>query len=128
MMLLLIGLLVTIIDTGSTNRPGLQITLDASGHAQVQSGGVTSHAVQLNNRLCKDFIRNLQSAAPLQALPAARCVKSISFGSRLFVEVNGDRSPDLNCPVQSDTKVDDLKKQALQILEAAKAASAPRKF
>ncbi|MBV8709812.1 MAG: hypothetical protein JO182_15645 [Acidobacteriaceae bacterium] len=123
MMPLLVGLLVTVIDTGSTNRPGLQITLDASGRAQVQSQGITPHAVQLNNRLCKDFIRALQSAAPLHALPAAHCMKSISFGSRLFIELNGDRSPDLNCPVQSDPKVDNLKKQALQILEAAKTTS-----
>lgn len=125
---LLFGLLVTIIDTGSTNRPGLHVTLDASGRVQVQSQVITPHAVQLNNRLYKNFMRALQSATPLRSLPAAHCIKSISFGSRLFVEIDGDRSPDLNCPVQSDPKVDDLKNQALQILEAAKTVSAPRKF
>ena len=123
MMPLLVGLLATIIDTGSTNRPGLQITLDAGGHAQVQSRGTAPHAVQLDDRLCQNFIRALQSAAPLHALPAAHCMKSVSFGSRLFIELDGDRSPDLNCPVQSDAKTDALKKQALQILEAAKVTS-----
>jgi hypothetical protein len=117
----------TIIDTGSTNRPGLQITLDASGNAKVESHGMGPHAMRLNSRLCKEFISTIQSTAPLRALPAAHCMKSISFGSSLFIEYNGERTPDLNCPVQRDPKVDALKKQALDILKIAKARSTMQK-
>ena len=116
----------TIIDTGSTNRPDLQITIDANGNARAESRGVEPHAVELNSRLCRRFLSSLQSAAPLSALPAAHCMKSASFGSRLFIEYNGERTPDLSCPVQSDPKVDDLKKQATEIMATAKAALRPR--
>ena len=120
------GALATIIDTGSTNRPGLQVTLDASGNAKVGSNDAEPRAVQLNSHLCKEFVNTVQSIASLHALPAAHCMKSVSFGSSLYVEYNGERSPDLNCPVQQDPKVDALKSQALEILKAAKATSAPR--
>ena len=113
----------TIIDTGSTNRPGLQVTTDADGSARVEGRGVEPHAVQLNSRLCKRFLASLQAAAPLHALPAAHCAKSVSFGSRLFVEYNGERSPDLSCPAQGDARVDTLKKQAAEILAAAHTVS-----
>ena len=117
-----------IIDTGSTNRPGVQVTISANGSATVEGRGVEPRALQFDSQLCKRFLSSLQSAAPLHALPAAHCVKSVSFGSRLFVEYNGERSPDLGCPVQQDPKVNDLKKQALEILQTAKGASAPRRF
>ena len=114
---------VTIIDTGSTNRPGLQITTDINGSAKVESRGIEPHAMQLSSHLCKHFFSSLQAAAPLHALPAAHCMKSVSFGSRLFVEYNGDRSPDLSCSVQGNPKVEDIKNQALEILKTAKASS-----
>ena len=117
----------TIIDTGSTNRPGLQVTLDASGNAKAEPRGTEGRAIRLNSNQCKRFMQTLQSAIPLHALPAAHCMKSVSFGSRLFIEHNGERSPDLSCPVQQDPKVDTLKKQAAEILAAAQAASRLRK-
>jgi hypothetical protein len=115
---------ITIIDTGSTNRPGLQVTTDANGSARVEGRGVEPHAMQLNSELCQRLLANVQAAAPLHALPAAHCIKSVSFGSRLFIEYNGDRSPDLNCPVQQDPTVESLKEQALAILKTAKPNSA----
>jgi hypothetical protein len=113
----------TIIDTGSTNRPGLQVTLDASGSAKVELRGAKGRAIRLDSNQCKRFMQTLQSATPLHALPAAHCMKSVSFGSRLFIEYNGERSPDLSCPVQGDPRVDTLKRQAAEILAAAKTAS-----
>ncbi len=118
----------TIIDTGSTNRPGAQVTLDADGNARVQPRGLTPHAIRLNSDLCRRFLLALQSAAPLQTLPAAHCMKSASFGSRLFIEHNGERSPDLSCPTQQDTRTDTLKKQAIEILQQAQTAPRSRKF
>lgn len=114
--------LATIIDTGSTNRPGLQVTLGANGSATIASRDVGPHAIWLNRRLCKRFMLTLQSAAPMQALAATRCMKSVSFGSRLFIEYDGERSPDLSCPIQQDPRVDTLKKQAAEILAAAQTA------
>jgi hypothetical protein len=121
------GVRATIIDTGSTNRPGLQITLDASGNARVESQGMEPHAVRLNSRLCREFINTIQSIASLHELPAAHCMKSVSFGSSLFIEYNGKQTPDLNCPVQQDPKADALKKQALEILKTVKATSATQR-
>ena len=118
---------VTIIDTGSTNRPGLQVTTNAAGSARVEPRGIEPHSIQLNSHLCKHFLASLHAAAPLAALPATRCMKSVSFGSRLFIEYNGERSPDLSCPVQQDPKVDELKKQALEILQEAKSTSQHQK-
>jgi hypothetical protein len=115
---------VTIIDTGSTNRPGLQVTLDASGNAKAR--GAEGRVIRLNSAICKRFMLAVQSAAPLHALTAAHCMKSVSFGSRLFIEYHGERSPDLSCPVQGNPRVDALKKQAAEIL-AAQAASRLRK-
>lgn len=115
---------VTITDTGSTNRPGLQVTMGANGNARVVSRGMEPHTIQLNSRLCKRFLASLQTAAPLHDLPAAHCMKSASFGSRLFIEYKGERSPDLSCPVQQDARVDSLKEQALAILKAARPTSA----
>ena len=117
---------VTIIDTGSTNRPGLEITVDANGTARMESRGAEPQAIRLDTGLCQRFLRTVQAATPLTDLPAARCMKSVSFGSRLFVEYNGQRSPDISCPSQQDSRVEDLKKQATELLGAARAASRPK--
>jgi hypothetical protein len=118
---------ITIVDTGSTNRPGFQVTTNAHGSAQVEGRGVEPHTIQLNRDLCQRLLASVQAAAPLQALPAAHCLKSVSFGSRLFVEYKGKRSPDLSCPVQQDPQVEALKQQAMAVLKAARPASALQK-
>lgn len=114
----------TIEDTGSTNRPGLRVTLDDSGRATVEPRtGETQH-VKLPHDLCLQFMRDLKAVGPLADLPARHCVKSVSFGSRLFVEFNGDRSPDLSCPVQQESaEIENLKKDIQTILQAARSAA-----
>lgn len=114
----------TIIDTGSTNRPGLQVTIGANGMGRVETRGVEPHNVRLDRHLCARFLSSLQAIAPLHTLPAAHCMKSVSFGSRLYVEYQGERSPDLSCPVQQDSQVETLKQHALAILKSARPASA----
>jgi hypothetical protein len=118
----------TIIDTGSTNRRGVQVTVNANGSAIIEPHGLAPHSLQVNSHLCKRFLSGLVAATPLQALPAAHCVKSASFGSRLFIEYNGERTPDLSCPVQQNSTVDGLKKQALELLKAANTSSSSQKF
>jgi hypothetical protein len=110
----------SIIDSGSTNRPGLRVTLDASGdNAVLEPRDGPKQTVKLPRKLCEQFMSDLQSAAPLNALPANHCLKSASFGSRLYLEFNGLRSPDISCPVQADSRTATLKKEATDILNAA---------
>jgi hypothetical protein len=109
-----------IMDSGSTNRPGVQITLDASGdNATLEPRNGPQQTIQLPRKLCEQFLSDLQAAGPLNALPASHCLKSASFGSRLYVEFNGLRSPDISCPAQADNRTATLRKEATEILNAA---------
>jgi hypothetical protein len=110
-----------IIDSGSTNTPGLSITLDASGdNVTLEPRDGPKRTVKIAAGQCAQFITDLQAAGPLDKLPANHCMKSASFGSRLYLEFNGVRSPDLSCPVQADSRTANLKKQASDILKAAR--------
>jgi hypothetical protein len=111
----------TIIDTGSTNRAGMRVTFDREGHASIEQRNEEIRRVKLNERLCKRFMEDMRAAAPLSALPSGHCMKSVSFGSSMFVEFEGDRSPDLSCPRQTDERAAALQKDANEILQAARA-------
>lgn len=110
-------------DSGSTNRPGMRVTLDQQGHASVEPRNAKPQHITLDKSLCDRFLRDLKAAAPVNALPARHCFKSVSFGSRLFVEFEGNRSPDLSCPGQQDPRAEALQKDAQQILQAAQKAA-----
>ncbi|HEY3939352.1 MAG TPA: hypothetical protein VGL97_18115 [Bryobacteraceae bacterium] len=111
----------TIIDTGSTNIPGLRVIMDEAGNrATVELRNGTKRRMKMNKALHEQFLRNLQAAGPLNALPANHCMKSASFGSSLYVELNGVRSPDLSCPAQVDPRTKALKSDATKILRAAR--------
>ena len=112
----------TVEDTGSTNRAGLSVTFDREGHATVNPRNGEPQHVTLPEPLCKRFMQNLEAAGPLTELPAVRCVKSVSFGSRTFVEFNGGRSPDLSCP-SSDARSQLLQRDANEVLQAAREAA-----
>lgn len=119
----------TVENTGSTNRAGLRVTVDREGHATVEprgrapeAGRGESHRVHLPEELCRRFLRDLETAAPVNELPAAQCLKSVSFGSRTFVEFDGGRSPDLSCPAD-DPRTQALQKDTNDILEAARQAA-----
>jgi hypothetical protein len=114
---------VTVEDTGSTNRPGLRVTFDRDGHATVEPRRGEVQRVTLPARLCKQFIEHVEAAGPMNELPAVHCMKSVSFGSRTFVEFKGQRSPDLSCPAGDDTHSQALQKDANEILQAARHAA-----
>jgi hypothetical protein len=109
-----------IIDSGSTNRRGMTINVDESGNATVQQRGLGPQSIQLSEQLSKQLMRDIKAAGALSALPPRRCMKSVSFGSSLHVEFNGDRSPDLSCSPQSDPRAAALQKDANDVLQAVR--------
>ena len=111
---------VTIVDTGSTNRPGMNIKLENSGpEATLALRDGSTQKVKLTKDLCGRLMADLKAAGPLNELPVPHCMKSVSFGISVFIEHNGVRSPDLSCP-QHDPRSAALKKDAFAILSAAK--------
>jgi len=116
----------TIIDSGSTNSPGLRVTVDSQGHATLVEKSGETHHVNLSQPMCSDFLHDVTGAVPLSKIPAHHCFKSVSFGSSLFVEYQGERSPDLSCPSATNSQTAALVKQAREILQAAGAAAGIR--
>ena len=108
----------TVIDTGSTNRPGIQVTVTAQGEATMQERDGSTTQIQIGRDLSERFIRDIKASLPLSSLEVRHCAKSVSFGSSLFVEMNGDRSRDLSCPAQTDERCATLQKDAHDILSA----------
>ncbi len=107
---------VSVIDSGSTNRAGATITVDETGNATVEQRGGEPQSAKLDTQLCQQLMRDVKAAGPLNALPPQHCPKSVSFGSSLFVEFNGDRTPDISCTPQKDPRAAALQKDANEIL------------
>lgn len=116
----------TIIDSGSTNRPGLRVTVDRQGHAIIIEKSGETHRVELSPSMCAAFLHQVRNAVPLNNIPARHCFKSVSFGSSLFIEYQGERSPDLSCPGASNSETATLQKEAREILQAAQSAAGVR--
>ncbi len=111
---------VTIIDSGSTNAPGLNVKLQKSGpQALVEKKDGSQQQITLEKTMCSRLMQDLKAAGPLNQLPVPHCMKSVSFGTSLFIEYNGVRSPDLNCP-QTDPRNQALKQDAMALMAAAK--------
>ncbi len=96
----------TIVNSGSTNRPGFRIVIDRSGAAEfkatprrraVQLEAITPMKMAIPRALADRLYVDLKTAGPLAALPASRCMKSVSFGSTLKIEFGGEQTPDLSC-------------------------------
>jgi hypothetical protein len=101
--------IATIVNSGSTNRPGFRIVVHESGSAEFTASARRARPVQqqrqpaepVTHALPAELLRRLQSdlnaAKPLASLPAVHCAKSVSFGSVLKVAIGDDESPDLSC-------------------------------
>jgi hypothetical protein len=92
-----------IVNSGSTNRAGFRIEVERSGEAEYGStprGQTAEERVQrkVPDALLQRFYADLEAAQPLSALPAERCAKSVSFGTRTTVELGSERTPDISCP------------------------------
>ena len=90
-----------IVNSGSTNRAGFRIVVEPSGRAEWLAAPQQEpkEAVQrtIPSADVKRFYADLDAAQPLASLPQVHCVKSVSFGSTLRVELAGQQTPDLSC-------------------------------
>jgi hypothetical protein len=111
---------VSVIDSGSTNRAGVTVRVDSEGNATVEQRGAEPQSARLDSQLCQQLLKDVKAAGTLSALPEQHCPKSVSFGSSLFVEFNGDRSPDISCSPQEDPRSAALQKDANDILQAVR--------
>ena len=89
-----------IVDSGSTNTGGYQITVHTDGTVAV-AGAHLAKRTTIPVTLAQRFFADLRAAGDLSALPSAHCMKSASFGSTLRVAYLGKASPDLSCPSPS---------------------------
>jgi hypothetical protein len=108
----------TIENTGSTNTLGVKIVVNPGGSAQTLVQGQEARTTTINSDLSDRLFRDLKAFSPLSALPANHCFKSASFGTSLYVEYNGERSPDLNCPTPAGSKLAQLQKDVNEIVQA----------
>jgi hypothetical protein len=85
-----------ILNTGSTNALGYRIVIQQSGAAEYINGDKRAMATVPAATTTK-FFTDLQAAMPLKVHPMIHCMKSVSFGTSLFVWWKGARSYDLTC-------------------------------
>ena len=87
---------IVIVNSGSTNTPGFQITVAKSGaaHYASRAGAVDKTVPQA---LAQRLYADVEAAGPLGSLPPRHCLKSASFGTRLTVQSGDQESPDLSC-------------------------------
>lgn len=121
--------------TGSTNTSGFHVCLSPDGTARYF---VNAHRLQTEDKrpefrngkvkasLAKRFFADLKNAMPLSQFPAARCMKSASFGYELRARYQGQDSPDLACE-SSDKRLQALTADAKKIGEALFTITEPRK-
>lgn len=111
---------VVITDSGSTNRPGMNVTLDEKGNATIEARQGAKATMAVPSDLHSRLMRDLEAAAPVDQLKAHHCAKSVSFGSSMYVTYKGVRSPDLSCGGQTDPNVIALQKDMQEIINQAK--------
>lgn len=103
----------------------MTITVDESGNATAQPRGGETKSLNLDPQLCQALMKDIKGAGKLSDLPEHHCPKSVSFGSSVFVEMNGDRSPDISCANPPDPRMAALQKDASGILQAVRAQLGP---
>jgi hypothetical protein len=95
-----------IVNSGSTNRPGFRIVVDRSGVAEftvaprrraIQPEETSPEKITIPRPLTDRLYADLKAASPFASLPASHCMKSVSFGSALNIELGGEQTPDLSC-------------------------------
>jgi len=115
----------TIVNSGSTNRAGFRIAVDAQGNAELTAtpGGLRAPREQnkppeqtIPSALFKSFRADLDAAKPLVSLPEVHCMKSASFGSRLTVEAAAEQTPDLSCGDGGNTAIRNLIRDVNEII------------
>jgi hypothetical protein len=92
-----------ILDTGSTNTLGYRIVVQRNGAVEYIIGGVRNTA-RADAGQTEKLFKALMAGMPLSQLNIARCMKSASFGTAMFVYWNHQRSPDMTCPADDRTR------------------------
>ncbi len=97
----------TIVNSGSTNFMGWNLTIRSDGSGNVVQGargivvhGAIARAFRIPSQLAQSFFHDLRAARDAN-ISGAACVKSVSFGTRLNIVWHTWTSPDLSCPVVS---------------------------
>lgn len=116
-----------IVNSGSTNTTGFRIVVEQSGNAEFTAGtrgparppGQKPKQMQrqLPDALVQRLYSDLGVATPLSSLPAQRCMKSASFGTKLSIEFGGEETPDLSCQGGDNAKLQALTKDANEIVK-----------
>ncbi len=106
-----------ILNTGSTNSAGYRIVIQPDGSAEYVVASTPQRA-SIPTEQAHRFFADLAAAMPLHELPSEPCMKSVSFGTSLFVWWSHSRSPDLSCP--SDARGRTLRDDAEQVAQALK--------
>lgn len=114
---------VLIVNSGSTNMIGFRIMLGAGTTASYASGAGTGYG-EIPVRLAARFRRDIALARPLAALPPGPCAKSVSFGTRTFITVGGDRSPDISCG--DELRLRALSDDVMRIAQSLHVTNVPR--
>jgi hypothetical protein len=123
----------TIVNSGSTNRPGFRIVVNRSGVAELTSTPRRFSVRQtqpepvrlmLPRALVETFYSHLEAAIPLGLLPAVHCAKSASFGTTLSVAFGKEQTPDLSCADGGNAVMRDLIRDTRQIVALLQAKEA----
>jgi hypothetical protein len=116
---------VHIVNSGSTNTLGFTLTIAENGAAILEQGNSKEHK-QLPVATVARLFAGLRASGPLDALPAALCLKSASFGTTMRIFYEGKASPDISCP-SPNLVVQELAREATALVGAAGAKVVPRR-
>jgi hypothetical protein len=116
---------IVISQTGSTNTPAVNITIGAKGRAVVANEAGERSKMTVEPALHAKLLKDLEAAAPISQLKTGHCMKSASFGTRLYVKYKGEKSPDLSCPSADDPQAVELARDLKQIMEHAQVKGLP---
>ena len=106
-----------ITETRSTNRPQVIVKVESAKRASYLIDGATQPTrIDLESAQGSRLLQAAHAAAPLASLPVAHCMKSVSFGTFIYVQIGSDRSPDLNCSNQTDSRTLALSNEVRQLL------------
>ena len=116
-----------IVNSGSTNTAGFRIVVERSGKAEFTAGPRRSsrspdetpkHLERtLPDAVVERLYSDLDAAKPFASLPNRRCMKSTSFGTKLTIEFGGEETPDLSCGSGDNAKLQDLVRDANEIVK-----------
>jgi hypothetical protein len=114
---------IVIENSGSTNTIGFRVRISAEGRAAYVSGAGAGEAL-LPHAVFHRLRRDVERGLPLAGLPVPPCMKSVSFGTKTYLVVGRDRSPDLSCPASG--KVQALEDDVAAVIGALKIGNVAR--